>query len=120
MLLCPKCQSRHLSVIDSRKQEDTEYLFRRRQCEDCGHRFSTAEIPKEQYDAYREMEQEQNKVYRWEKTITGDIVCGRCKKSHLQTLGGSHLLSPFCPFCGADLRATKDLGSFSPLEFRLR
>ncbi len=39
---CPKCKSEKLSVIDSR-DTDENCVRRRRQCEDCGNRFTTYE-----------------------------------------------------------------------------
>jgi transcriptional repressor NrdR len=41
-MLCPKCKSDKLSVIDSR-DTDEKSVRRRRECEDCGHRFTTYE-----------------------------------------------------------------------------
>ena len=38
---CPKCSSDHSSVIDSRGDEDA--IRRRRECQDCGVRFTTYE-----------------------------------------------------------------------------
>jgi len=38
---CPKCQSEHSRVVDSRQAEDA--IRRRRVCEDCGNRFTTFE-----------------------------------------------------------------------------
>lgn len=120
MLLCPKCQGQHLSVVDSRNRKDNEYVYRRRKCKDCGYRFPTVEIVDEQYADFQKLQQTQNQVFQWEKDQEGNEICGRCKKPHLRTINGAHLLSPFCPECGADLRESKKLGSFSPLEYRLR
>ncbi|GBG96661.1 transcriptional regulator NrdR [Lactococcus termiticola] len=38
---CPKCQSEHSKVVDSRQAEDA--IRRRRVCEECGNRFTTFE-----------------------------------------------------------------------------
>lgn len=39
---CPKCQTA-TRVIDSRQSEEGRSIRRRRECEDCGHRFTTFE-----------------------------------------------------------------------------
>lgn len=41
-MLCPKCKSDKLSVIDSR-DTDEKSVRRRRECEECGYRFTTYE-----------------------------------------------------------------------------
>ena len=40
---CPKCGGSKSSVIDSRQAEDGNTIRRRRECEDCQHRFTTYE-----------------------------------------------------------------------------
>ena len=40
---CPYCKSENTGVIDSRLSDDGESVRRRRQCEDCGKRFTTYE-----------------------------------------------------------------------------
>ena len=40
---CPFCQSHDTRVIDSRLTDDGDAVRRRRECEACGERFSTAE-----------------------------------------------------------------------------
>ncbi len=40
---CPKCNSLKSSVVDSRQAEDGNTIRRRRECEQCGHRFTTYE-----------------------------------------------------------------------------
>ena len=40
---CPKCNSLKSSVVDSRQAEDANTIRRRRECEQCGHRFTTYE-----------------------------------------------------------------------------
>lgn len=39
---CPKCGSKNVYVIDSRK-DDQQRVFRRRKCTDCGEQFRTIE-----------------------------------------------------------------------------
>lgn len=39
---CPKCKSNNLSVIDSRETDENS-VRRRRECEECGYRFTTYE-----------------------------------------------------------------------------
>lgn len=40
---CSKCDSKNTRVSDSRPIEDGRAIRRRRECEDCGHRFTTFE-----------------------------------------------------------------------------
>lgn len=40
---CPKCHCNKSSVIDSRQAEDGNTIRRRRECEECGTRFTTFE-----------------------------------------------------------------------------
>lgn len=40
---CPKCRNLDTKVIDSRAGEDGNYIRRRRECEQCGARFTTFE-----------------------------------------------------------------------------
>lgn len=40
---CPKCASIKSSVVDSRQAEDGNTIRRRRECENCCHRFTTYE-----------------------------------------------------------------------------
>ena len=40
---CPKCGGNKSSVVDSRQAEDGNTIRRRRECEECQHRFTTYE-----------------------------------------------------------------------------
>ena len=40
---CPVCNSREVSVVDTRSAGDDLSIRRRRECEKCGYRFSTVE-----------------------------------------------------------------------------
>lgn len=40
---CPKCHCNKSSVIDSRQAEDGNTIRRRRECDECGNRFTTFE-----------------------------------------------------------------------------
>jgi len=42
-MLCPTCGSTRIRVIDSRPAENGMAIRRRRECETCGHRFTTYE-----------------------------------------------------------------------------
>lgn len=42
-MLCPFCKESNLAVIDSRDAESGEATRRRRECEECGRRFTTYE-----------------------------------------------------------------------------
>lgn len=41
--MCPKCQEEDTRVLDSRETEGHKAVRRRRECEKCGHRFTTFE-----------------------------------------------------------------------------
>lgn len=42
-MICPKCQSEKLKVLESRSAETDTAIRRRRECEDCKYRFTTFE-----------------------------------------------------------------------------
>ena len=42
---CPRCEATSTRVIDSRDLENGSTIRRRRECETCGHRFTTYERP---------------------------------------------------------------------------
>lgn len=44
---CPKCDGANVYVIDSREKDGMTY--RRRECTDCGNRFSTNEVLAEDF-----------------------------------------------------------------------
>jgi transcriptional repressor NrdR len=44
-MYCPYCRHEDSRVVDSRMQDDGGTIRRRRQCPDCGRRFSTIETP---------------------------------------------------------------------------
>lgn len=46
-MTCPKCKNAQPGVIDSR--HESNLVNRRRWCADCGYRFSTVEISKDEY-----------------------------------------------------------------------
>ena len=40
---CPKCHHNNSRVVDSRQADDGRVIRRRRECENCGYRFTTFE-----------------------------------------------------------------------------
>lgn len=42
-MICPKCHSYQTLVIDSREHKNGYAVRRRRECQQCGHRFTTLE-----------------------------------------------------------------------------
>lgn len=40
---CPKCHHQNSRVVDSRQADDGRAIRRRRECENCGQRFTTFE-----------------------------------------------------------------------------
>ena len=46
---CPKCGSHKCPCYESRFRPHFKYRWRRRECEDCGLRFTTFEVWKEDY-----------------------------------------------------------------------
>lgn len=68
---CPACNSGNVRISDSRKgpsRADVTALRRRRLCEDCGHKFTTYEVTKEDYDLIPGVRKFLiiNKVISWE------------------------------------------------------
>ena len=51
---CPKCEANKLTIYNSRY--NGEYTWRRRLCENCGYKFSTAEITVELYEELKKKE----------------------------------------------------------------
>ncbi len=45
MMKCEKCGSCNTDVFDTRLRKDDTIRWRRRACKDCGHRWSTVEVP---------------------------------------------------------------------------
>jgi len=43
MMKCPYCEGENIKVIDSRPTEENNAIRRRRECDDCGERFTTYE-----------------------------------------------------------------------------
>ena len=56
---CPKCKSNQVYVIDSRHKEDT--IHRRRECQECGHRYNTVEVEANEHKSLKE----KAKMLRW-------------------------------------------------------
>ena len=44
-MICPKCLRPHVGCVDSRPTVAT--VLRRRECPDCGYRFSTVELARD-------------------------------------------------------------------------
>lgn len=42
-MICPKCKQNNTRVLDSRETDGNKAVRRRRECEDCKHRFTTFE-----------------------------------------------------------------------------
>lgn len=42
-MICPKCKHKSTSVVDSREANEGRSIRRRRECEECNHRFTTFE-----------------------------------------------------------------------------
>lgn len=42
-MICPKCKTKNTRVVDSRDAHEGRSIRRRRECEQCGHRFTTFE-----------------------------------------------------------------------------
>lgn len=67
MIPCPKCKSTKSWVVDKRNKPNGE-VHRRRQCDDCGRRFTTYECtcrPSQRRYAARNREAETARVRRW-------------------------------------------------------
>lgn len=71
MLICKKCCSEHLFVINSRRDKETkEYVYRRRECANCGFRFSTIEVDYEAYCKFVEVDKKYNNLVELLKNLT--------------------------------------------------
>jgi transcriptional regulator NrdR family protein len=74
LLGCPACSAPGSGVYDSRVaiSDGSPYVRRRRKCDACGHRWSTAEIPVEQFEALLSIAEEQfNAMWRAAKNQLG-------------------------------------------------
>lgn len=56
-MTCPYCGEK-TRVVDSRTQEDSKY--RRRECVECKHRFSTVEIDADYYEKLKGYSENEN------------------------------------------------------------
>jgi transcriptional repressor NrdR len=70
---CPKCQSTDLRVLDTRAGKEGSSIRRRRECGNCGHRFSTVE------EIMRENLQVVKRDGRREEFERGKLLSGLCK-----------------------------------------
>lgn len=63
-MLCPKCGSGSTWVVSSKIHKLHNYKWRRRECQVCGHRFTTYEVEntKELWDAVRKLDKIQEIV----------------------------------------------------------
>lgn len=71
-MICPKCKSNQVSVINSRRCN--EGVNRRRSCLACGFRFTTLEISIKDYEALREKEQSLQEALRRVKKVIDDAT----------------------------------------------
>lgn len=46
-MICPKCKSESIRVVDNVKNPNMNEIYRMRKCKDCGHVFYTVEIEAE-------------------------------------------------------------------------
>ncbi len=72
---CPKCHAPDSSVLSTRTA-DTGIISRRRACGDCGHRFTTRELPPGAFSYAK------SDIAKWEQRQTGEwktLVAGRQK-----------------------------------------
>ncbi len=47
-MICPKCGAYERKIIDSRDRAKSNAKYRRCECLECGHRYTTFEIPEKQ------------------------------------------------------------------------
>ncbi len=67
-LPCPRCGERRSRVIDTRGMPEKNYIRRRRECEACGHRFTTFEGQTNDAELVRIL---RSRVAELEKQIAG-------------------------------------------------
>ena len=65
---CVKCQSENTRIIDSR-MGDGNSIRRRRWCLDCGNKFSTMEIPIEDFTALKGKEDRLDAILKMIKEV---------------------------------------------------
>ena len=58
--VCPNCNEREIYIIDTSKNK-LGHRYRRKECRNCGERFSTYEIPFEYYEKYFNTDQSDQK-----------------------------------------------------------
>ena len=66
---CPKCRSEETCVRDVRPTPDRTQLRRRRECLQCGERFTTHETPDGQGDDVEQLQ----KIRRWLMALAGKV-----------------------------------------------
>ena len=67
---CPYCGSENSRVVDSRPAEDNNAIRRRRQCDECGKRFTTYEkIETEPLSVIKKDKTRQLYDQEWNRTI---------------------------------------------------
>jgi len=67
-LKCPRCHQCKNRIFDSRRNREKTYVRRGRACLNCGHRWSTYEIPNDGMDyGYRPMEEMANIIWVMER-----------------------------------------------------
>lgn len=59
-MICPKCKNAHPNIIDSR--HESNLVNRRRWCDNCGYRFSTVEISKDDYKEILKLKEDMQRL----------------------------------------------------------
>lgn len=73
MLVCDKCKGANYTAIDSRNDGvKGSYIKRRRKCLDCGYRFTTVEISKDEYLKLKERAEQADRIAEIATIIMGD------------------------------------------------
>ena len=82
---CPKCNSTHSRVVDSRHADEANAIRRRRECENCGTRFTTFEhIEVSPLIVVKKMALESN----FKRKILNGLVRSCEKTGKISTIGG--------------------------------
>lgn len=77
---CSHCGAVALRIVESRPSKGVT-IRRRKECEACGHRFTTREITDEQYQQFQESQRILAKVRQWlggSPVMQSTHVCDHC------------------------------------------
>lgn len=67
---CPNCNSTNIFTSNSRKSEERNSVYRRRECSDCEHRWTTYEVSAELLSTYENLHKKlPNEIKKFIETL---------------------------------------------------